>query len=218
MLLLVSGASRTVTRLSGTPGLGILLTPAAGNAVSWARRLGLPWACDNAAFSGFDPDAYAAMVGRVFLRLATNSTLTRPLWITAPDVPFDSAATRRIFDDWEPFLAARDLPIAFVAQDGTTPSDVPWEKVSCLFLGGSTAWKLSDPAQALTCAAKARDKLVHMGRVNSRRRLLLAASWGVDSIDGSGFSRFPDATIPRALGWATAASADCALERYWRWP
>lgn len=42
-----------------------------------------------------------------------------------------------------------------------------------LFLGGSTAWKLGSAARRLTTEAKARGKQVHMGRVNSLKRLML---------------------------------------------
>jgi hypothetical protein len=54
--------------------------------------------------------------------------------------------------------------------------------------------------------AKARGKLVHVGRVNSRKRIRRLAGWGcVDSIDGSGWSRWPDKKIPKGLAWIKEA-------------
>lgn len=209
--LLVSGASRTIERLRGVPGLGILLTPAAGNGVTWARRLGMPWAVDNAAFSGFSVDAYSVLLGRVFRKLMTDSSLAPPLWVTAPDVVGNSDATLRLFEQWQPLLAERGLPIALVAQDGLTCVAVPWESIACIFIGGSTTWKLSPAARLLALEAKRRGLLVHMGRVNTRRRIFTAVSWGIDSVDGSAFSRFPDAKIPQALSWIAEANLRAPL-------
>jgi hypothetical protein len=38
-----------------------------------------------------------------------------------------------------------------------------------------------------------------MGWVNSQRRMRLAHAWGCSSVDGTSFSWFPDAKLPRAL-------------------
>jgi hypothetical protein len=76
---------------------------------------------------------------------------------------------------------------------------VPWDGLDALFLGGSTDWKLGQHARALATEAKARGRWLHMGRVNSNRRLALALSWGCDSVDGSGYSMFPDQKIPIAI-------------------
>ncbi len=40
---------------------------------------------------------------------------------------------------------------------------------------------------------------MHMGRVNSARRLRYAHSLGVDSVDGSSWARWRDALLPSAL-------------------
>ena len=43
-----------------------------------------------------------------------------------------------------------------------------------------------------------------MGRVNSARRLQLAASWGCDSVDGSGWAKFFDTHIAKGLTFAAS--------------
>ncbi len=88
-----------------------------------------------------------------------------------------------------------------MAQDGLESLKVPWARFDALFLGGSTEWKLGEHAEALCREAKARGKWLHLGRCNTRQRIRLAASWGCDSVDGSGFSRWPDARIPKGLRW-----------------
>ena len=63
-----------------------------------------------------------------------------------------------------------------------------------LFIGGTTEWKMSDEARRLMDG-----RWTHMGRVNSFRRLQLAKSWGVDSVDGTGMSWFTDTKMPSYL-------------------
>lgn len=199
MRLLVSGATRTLKRYAGSDHLGFLLTPRAANSVATIKELGLPWGADNSAYSGFSEGRFTNMLDRI-------ETVPGLLWVAAPDVVEDMEATLRLFDAWQPRLAARGLPVALVAQDGLEDVDVPWVHLDALFIGGSTEWKLSDQARQLCKEAKDRGKLVHVGRVNSKRRLTHLARWGcVDSVDGSGFSRWPDTKIPRGLRWIAEA-------------
>ena len=67
--------------------------------------------------------------------------------------------------------------------------------------GGSTDWKLGPTARALTAEAKRRGKRVHMGRVNSLKRLRYADAIGCDSADGTYLTYAPDANLPRLLAW-----------------
>ncbi len=194
MLLLVSGATRTVRRYSDSPYLGHLLTPSSGNRIELLLKTGLPWAADNGAFAGFDERRFLRMLDRIESERGC-------LFVAAPDVVADAGATLDLFDRWTGEIAGRGLPVAFVAQDGQEALPVPWDRCSALFLGGSTDWKLGNAAKSLVVQAKARGKWVHMGRVNTRKRIRIAASWDCDSVDGSGFSRWPDARIPKGLHW-----------------
>lgn len=185
-MLLVSGATRTTARFASNPRLGALLVPGNGN-----KPTGKPWACDNGAFAGFKEKAFRKM-------LAKMRGLPGCLWVAAPDVVGDAAGTRERFDRWEPVIREMGFPVALVAQNGLTIETTPWDRIDCLFIGGDDAFKLGPEVRALVIAAKARGKLVHMGRVNSLRRLRYAYEIGVDSVDGTQFSRFAD----RWLGWA----------------
>jgi len=185
-MLLVSGATRTTTRFASNPRLGTLLVPGNGNKPS-----GKPWACDNGAFAGFREKAFRKM-------LAKLQGTPGCLWVAAPDVVCDALGTLERFNHWEPIIREMGFPVAFVAQNGLTIDTTPWERLDCLFIGGDDAFKLGPEVRELVAAAKARGKLVHMGRVNSARRLRYAYEIGVDSVDGTQFSRFPD----RWLGWA----------------
>jgi hypothetical protein len=105
------------------------------------------------------------------------------------------------------------LPVALVAQDGLEHLDVPWPWFDVLFIGGSTAWKLGPAARALTAEAKARGKRVHMGRVNSLRRLRYADAIGCDSADGTIIAWAPDIRLPEVLGWVRDVNGQQPLWR-----
>lgn len=203
MRLLVSGATATLRSLAPHPHLGHLLTPHNGNRLDTLLATGLPIAIDNAAFSNWDPDAFRALLRRLFPR-ATPPALTRSrfLWCAAPDVVGDARATLQRFGDWAGAIGCAGLPLAFVAQDGCDPVvSVPWGDIRCLFIGGSTAWKLGPDTAHLVREAKRRGKWVHIGRCNSRKRLMYFHSLGADSVDGTGFSRFPDTHLRWGLDY-----------------
>lgn len=194
MIYLVSGTMRSVVRYATLGGrLGLLLTPRNRNSVASQVATGLPWAVDNGAFSGFDPVAFRRLLQRV-------AGQPRLLWIACPDVVADSRSTLALFDVWRDEVAAAG-PVALVGQDGLEGLEIPWEQCSCLFLGGSTRWKLSRAAADLAAEARARGKWVHVGRVNSRRRLRYCWSLQADSCDGSSASMFGDKYLPKYLGW-----------------
>ena len=126
-------------------------------------------------------------------------------WVACPDVVANAIETCNQWLTWFPKLDYFDIPVAFVAQDGIEliPDQVPWDDMACLFLGGSTRWKLSLAAESLMREAKSRGKLVHVGRVNTLRRVrdVLMMCPLVDSIDGRSFSAWPDVKIPKGLAW-----------------
>lgn len=194
MILLVSGSTKSVAKHapSSRGRLGVLLTPANGNRIQNVVDSGLPWACDNSAYSNFDAGAFARMACRV-------AGLPRLLWVSCPDVVANAAATLARFEHWGPWLSGFGLPVAFVGQDGIESLTVPWERFACFFIGGSTEWKLSQAAADLGLEAKRRGKWLHMGRVNSDRRIAAASLRQVDSIDGTACSMYGEAHIPKFL-------------------
>lgn len=194
MILLVSGA----TKFPRDANVGHLIVPKA-----WAEPESLDlqpgrWAMDNGAFSGFDTGAFVRMLER-FRRVSGC------LFVTAPDVVGDAAATLSLWPFWSQLIAGIGRRPAFVAQDGLTPERVPWEQLheeeGVLFIGGSTAYKESADVRTLCGVAQANGIWVHWGRVNGKRRYELAMKAGAQSIDGSGFSMYPDTNIPLAQEW-----------------
>lgn len=207
MRLLVSGSTGSVRRfLPERPDrLGVLLTPVGGNRVGWWPD-GTTWAGDNLCFKGLDVTAWLK-----FLAKLTASPL-RPAWVTCPDAVGDAAKTWELYDLWSPVLRSVGLPVALVLQDGmenlARRARLTWEinegRLAAVFVGGTTSFKLGDVAACCCRQAKEAGLLVHVGRVNSFRRVLYFArrcrdeGWSVDSIDG-GTAVWGEANIPKMV-------------------
>lgn len=183
-------------RTGNVPNLGVFFNPNSSNYRQQVVPDGMPWAADNAAFSGFNAEKFESMLGTLAQRAIPNC-----LFVTVPDVVGNSAHTCALFRAWQPRLAIFRFPLAFVAQDGLTALAAPWNLFDVLFVGGSTRWKLGIQAHMICAYAKALGKRVHIGRVNSPKR----AEWFsdvADSIDGTATSRYGDIFIPKMLGAA----------------
>lgn len=106
-----------------------------------------------------------------------------PVWNLVPDAVGDRDTTLRKWEQYSPIAKQYGWPLAFAVQDGMTERDVPSD-ASVVFVGGSTDWKWSTYRD--WCAAFPR---VHVGRVNTYRRLYDCHDAGAESTDGTGFTR-----------------------------
>lgn len=120
---------------------------------------------------------------------------------TAPDTVGDAEATLRGSLTWLAVIDFVGVPPSFVAQDGVRKYPPPWGFFDILFLGGSDEFKLGPEGVWVTEQALERGIPVHMGRVNTRRRLRYAHSIGCTSVDGTLLAFGPDYHLPRLLGW-----------------
>jgi len=87
-------------------------------------------------------------------------------------------------------------PVAFVTQDGLRMEDVPWDDFDVLFVGGSDEHKLRE-SWPFIYRAKELGKWVHVGRVNSEKRMRMF--WMADSVDGTTLKMEPSARNGRRL-------------------
>ena len=191
MIILVSGATATLRQLPSDAPIGHLYTPRAGNDPAVIFGSGRVVAADNDCFNGLDRVRYLRMLRRL------QPYADRIAWLAAPDVVGDAAATLARWRLWTPTLRYYGYRLAYVAQDGSEVLPPPWGELDCLFVGGTTAWKENRHAAALAHEAKQRGKWLHVGRVNTVRRLRLIDNWQPDSIDGTQFSRFAATYLPR---------------------
>lgn len=185
--------------------LGLLVQPR--SAVERGDNLQRVWgyAADNGCFSQGDK----FNVDR-WMRWLETLPLANCLFAVLPDVVGDPVKT---FDRSMDVLAEvkeMGFPVAFVAQDGVEhlPDKIPWEDLDCLFIGGSTEWKLSEAVIQLGRKARDLGKWTHVGRVNSLKRLRWAAAAGFDSADGTYLGFGPDVNLPKLLGWCDRVSEE----------
>lgn len=200
MYLFVSGATKTVNEILDSKSetstrLGKYLTPRANcnkKYLDLTLEQGCLFGADNDCFKGFDKAKYEKMIEML-------PRVDKLKYVTIPDVVGNYEETIKLFDKWHPLLKNENLPLAFVLQDNMPINEIPFDKFKSLFIGGSTEYKLSKEVADIVRITKEKDKWIHMGRVNSKKRIKYAHSIGCDSVDGTGFSMFPNTHIPSAL-------------------
>lgn len=174
--------------------VGVMLSLQMGNKLPETRI----WAADNGCFNR--PDLYSH---DKYLRMLDKFAWARErcLFATAPDVWGDAAAT--IERSREMFQPLRDAgyKAALVAQDGMLEQAIPWDEIDCLFIGGNDAWRTGDGFVALCRETVERGKWLHMGRVNSLKRIRYAISLGCHSADGTYVKYGPAQNIPKLAKW-----------------
>lgn len=192
MLYLTTGSTAPVREAIQLGLLGELATPASGK----RRVAGSSWGADNGCFN----ERTYPGDDRWFAWL---TTLERDgcLFAVLPDVVADAEATLARSLPWVDPVRELGFPVAFVAQDGAVPEGLPWSRFDVLFVGGSTDWKLGPEAREIVGVAQMLGKWVHMGRVNSRKRVRYARSIGVDSVDGTYIAFAPNYNLPKVLSW-----------------
>lgn len=174
--------------------VGVITTPRVGNIhyAEWPV-----WAADNGCFSegeAFELDVYLEWLESV------SEHQARCLFATAPDVVGEWEATWERSSPVLPKLRDLGYVAALVAQDGLT--DPPWDEFDCLFIGGTTEWKESIEARRVIELGLEQEKHIHVGRVNSLRRLRLFRD--VDTVDGTFIAFGPDQALPRIRKWYRA--------------
>lgn len=140
---------------------------------------GRMWVYDNDCFNGgFDPAQWA----RTLVKLLPYRRQCR--FVVMPDVVGDSVRTKSLWYQWLPMIQTYKFPLAYVAQNGQSELDLP-EHASAMFIGGDDSFKLGEEGRVCVEQAKRRGMWVHMGRVNSLKRLRYAQNLGCDSVDGT---------------------------------
>lgn len=169
-MLYLSGAVR--------PDMPAMITPRMGQ----MPPSGQPWAADNGRYAA--PHEYT---DDKFLSWLRKMPAASCLFATAPDVVGNAGGTLALSAPMYRRIREAGYKVALVAQDGleNIREFIPWQDFDALFIGGTTEWKLSEAAHELAAEAKRRGKWLHMGRVNSRRRLRIAHAMGCDSVDGT---------------------------------
>lgn len=154
---------------------GQILTP--------RSRISVPalstWCADSGAFKGnFSWPIYSTWLEK--MRPHRHSCL----FVTCPDKVADAAHTLQLHEQYASHIQELGYPVALVAQDGLELLDWP-DNYDVLFIGGTTDWKLSKEAEFCISVAQNIGKHVHVGRVNSQKRISHFQELSVDSVDGT---------------------------------
>jgi len=180
--------------------LGYIDTPSQGN----KREPEVDWCADNGCFSeSWDEQKWWRWI---------DSQERTMRFACVPDVVSDWNATLRLFEKWQPIMDAAQLPLACVAQDGATPDQIPWELIRCVFIGGSTDWKLGEMSESIIREGNNQGVWVHVGRVNSLKRLRWAKHAGADSVDGTMLVFNPTKRLEELLRWLPIVNSEQRLE------
>lgn len=190
-------ASRTGTRRNldalRAHGWGLLVSRAG----VW-RTEGFERICgDNGAWSdfqagrSFDEDDYDRFLEWL------DAQRVRADWLVLPDIVAGGVASLELSTRYMNRCLAVAPLVLIAVQNGMEPADLaPLVGPSVgIFLGGSTDWKLDRMREwGNFCAV--RRLHYHVARVNSIKRMALAASCGAASVDGSSASRYA-VTLPK---------------------
>ena len=139
------------------------------------------WGCHRRGMS-FDGDAFSRALDR------WGSAAD---WIVLPDVVADGPASLDLSLRWVDIVAAYGRPALLPVQDGVDVASVRavLPRVGGIFVGGSTTWKEAT-VRAWCVLARERGAHIHVGRVNSARRIALCVDAGAHSADGTSLTRY----------------------------
>ena len=168
------------------PGLGLMVTPKTG---SFVNKNNEPEAyshiaVDNGAFQkeGFQEEPFYKLLKKIANK---PEVAERVIFVTAPDVVADWEGTLELWGKHAGRIKDMGFPVALAAQDGMTLESIPWGEFDVLFIGGSDAFKLGRELIPVYQEAIERGVPVHMGRVNSPKRMSYAHYTGASSADGN---------------------------------
>ncbi len=193
LLQMIGYASNTGTKRNlkalRQAGWHLLLTPD-----NPTRREGLLYGIDNGAWKAFKQNK--PFDERAF-RSVVDLNIDEADFVVLPDIVAGGPRSLAFSLSWLTYLrGAKSLLLP--VQDGMSVHSVvdvlASEPKIGIFLGGSTEWKLKTMYQWGEVAAST-GRHYHIGRVNSARRIRLAAEAGADSFDGTSATMF-SCTLP----------------------
>ena len=178
----MTGTLRNLAALDDA-GWHVLLSPAGS-----LNPKGRPFALDNGAWTAhqqgteFDSDAFMRAVDKV----GENAE-----WIVLPDIVMGGQKSLDLSLSWLEKLNGLPTRLLIAVQNGMTPEDVRHylNPMVGIFVGGDTAWK-EETTPMWGSLARRRNCYLHVGRVNSQRRIAICAAAGADSFDGTSVTRY----------------------------
>ena len=172
------------------PDCGMLLQPK-----SWRKPHGV-YACDNGVYAAWIKGrGWDQQMHNDYLRmLAKISRDNLPLWVLLPDAVANWHRTVELARIYLPIIRQAGLAVAIALQDGCSFEQALEFTPECAFVAGSDRWKEDNVAPACSFF-RPKGISVHVGRVNTRRRLIICQIAGADSVDGTSLNRWRNANL-----------------------
>ena len=163
---------------------------------SWRPPQG-PYALDNGAYAAWNKSRRVwdqQMQEQWLLALNKLPPDNPPVWVLLPDAVADWPKTVELAGIYLPIVRQRGFNVAIALQDGCSFEQVMEYKPAWVFVAGSTQWKEDNIGNACTFF-HAREINVHVGRVNTRRRMRICQAAAVDSCDGTCLNKYRNANL-----------------------
>lgn len=176
------------------------------------RSEGLGYAVDNGAWTAFQQ---GRRLDESLFWKAVDKMGEGADWIVLPDIVAGGLRSLDYSLAWLNQLRDLPTPLLIAVQDGMEPDDVRdlLGPTIGIFIGGSTSWKEATAVQ-WGALARRRNCYLHMGRVNSARRIAICAAAGASSFDGTSVTRFAKTLPP--LDKATRQPDLFAASNHWQ--
>lgn len=150
------------------------------------NRAGFRYAIDNGAWHAYQ---HGLQFNEIAFASAYERLAMEADFAVLPDIVAGGLQSLEYSLSWRDRLRA--CPTFLAVQDGMTAAHVApaLDGIAGIFVGGSTEWKERSLPTWGSLARQQRVKL-HVGRVNTARRIFLSEAAGATSFDGSSASRY----------------------------
>ena len=153
------------------------------------RTEGFQYGLDNGAWSQRDNGTFDPAPFLVALRLLGHNAD----FVVAPDIVGGGLPSLKMSKSWLPFLRQHGRRRLIAVQEGMTRADLEplVSDTVGIFVGGASAeWKMDTLRDVWGPLRKDTGCYLHVGRVNSRKRILACGAAGADSFDGTSVTKF----------------------------
>ena len=212
MLYLANPSTEPIRRAMSEGLLGCIVTPGQGNKLPPPP---VAFAIDNGCGPGKAGIGAGYPGDREYLEFLSRMSARareRCLFAVAPDVVCDAGASA---SDWRGFTArcakGSGRPSRSQPRTGLRIWMSPGTRSMCRSSAATPDGNSARLPEKLVSEAKKRHKKVHMGRVNSLKRLRYAEAIGCDTADGTYLTFAPDQNLRVVLGWDRAANQQGTL-------
>lgn len=161
------------------------------------RDEGFKYGLDNGAWTAYQQGH--KLDESAFMR-AVDKVGQKADWVVVPDIVAGGQRSLDYSLAWLDRLRGLPTQLLIAVQDGMSMDDVRsyLSPTVGIFIGGTSEWKEAS-AMAWGALARRRNCYLHVGRVNSQRRIAICTAAGANSFDGTSATRYAESLRPLDL-------------------